>query len=376
MPNRVILHVVGSLAREWGGLSLFVARLAAHQAAAGDEVFVSCPTPSHPTQENWDHGSARVVAGSIGKREWRGVAQRADVIHVHGLWLLHYHRALAWARSTGKPYMLSVHGMLEPGAMRFSSLKKRLAMAAYQHRDLRLAPVLHATASAELQTIRRRGYRSPVLTVPPGVDWPSVSTPVPAEQRQMLFLGRIHPKKGLLELVEAWGKVLPRGWRLVVAGPDEGGHLQVVQRAAASLGNSVEWCGPLFGSAKQTAIETCSVLIAPSHSENFGIVIAEALAAGRPVITTTGTPWKLLAEHHCGWWVNPDAVSLGEAIAEAAHLPASRLNAMGERGRQLVRERFSWPAISSAFRSTYDWICDGGSAPGELTEAESLKAFR
>jgi glycosyltransferase involved in cell wall biosynthesis len=288
-------------------------------------------------------------------------------MHVHGLWLPLYHRALAVSRRIKKPYLLSVHGMLERGALGFSRWKKRMALFLYQKKDLQLAPVLHATTRSELQTVRAFGLRQPVVTLPIGVRFSS------AEQkplrngivRHALFLGRIHPVKGVLPLVDAWAAVRPKGWQLDLAGPDEAGHLEVVRRRLCELNleQEVVYHGPAFGEAKEKLLAKASLMVVPSLSENFGVVVAEGLAHRLPVITTEGTPWAVLAREGCGWCVPLGCESLAGALRDALALSPEKLEEMGTRGKVLAEREFSWPRIAEQMNHVYAWLKGQGARP-------------
>ncbi|GAG43150.1 unnamed protein product, partial [marine sediment metagenome] len=209
---------------------------------------------------------------------------------------------------------MSTRGMLEPWAIRHKRWKKRLAWWLYQRRDLMRAACLHATAPSEAHNIRALGLGVPICMIPNGVDLPEIDPmagggryegPGHEGHKVALFLGRIHPKKGLPMLIEAWARIRPPNWVLWIAGPDESDHqTELAQRVvAASLSQVVLFLGPLDDPKKRSALLNANLLILPTHSENFGMVIAESLAHGLPVLTTTGAPWSMLPERGCGWWV-------------------------------------------------------------------------
>ncbi len=186
-----------------------------------------------------------------------------------------------------------------------------------------------------------------------------------SDQRTALFLGRLHPKKGLPLLLQAWAKVRPTNWILNIAGPDEGGHRRGLERLVALLGldNLVRFSGPLTDSCKVRAFEEADLFILPTHSENFGIAVAEALARGLPVITTHGAPWKLLESESCGWWVPVSTAAIAAALEDASTRPIEELVAMGDRGRVAVEQRFRWDRIAEEFINCYRWVSGQGSKP-------------
>jgi glycosyltransferase involved in cell wall biosynthesis len=363
-PLRILQVVIG-VDRVLGGLSLFVAELSAELADQGHHVQIICGPGG--AKEPWPTGAARTLACSPDSKEWNSAFDTADIIHVHGLWLPFYHRALVSARRRKKPHLLSTHGMMEAGALRFSRWKKQLALTLYQRRDLKLAPVLHATAEPEWRTLRDFGLGQPIVTLPPGVRLPVLSPPAPAggASRRALFLGRIHGKKGILDLIEAWSVVRPAHWKLDLAGPDEGGYLQKVRRAIEErgLGKDVFYHGPAFGPAKEKLLRSSSLLVVPSISENFGIVVAEGLAYGLPVITTQGTPWQVLEREDCGWWVPAQAPALVKALEAAMHLSPEKLVQKGRRGRLLAERDFGWPRIAGQMAEVYAWLLEKKEKP-------------
>lgn len=166
-------------------------------------------------------------------------------------------------------------------------------------------------------------------------------------------------------LLDAWARLAPDGWRLVIAGNDDSNHLPEVQAkiAAHALQDQVEVVGPLFGEAKEEAYRDADLFVLPSYSENFGIVVAEALGYGVPVLTTTGCPWQELEAHGCGWWVEPTSEGIESGLNQALGTKNEELSAMGARGRALVEEKYQWPGIAERMLEFYDWLSNGGKQP-------------
>jgi glycosyltransferase involved in cell wall biosynthesis len=250
---------------------------------------------------------------------------------------------------------------------RAKAWKKRLAWALYQERLLQDADVLHATAPAEADHLRDDGLGAPIAVIPNGVPLPDEwkTAPSAGSTRQALFLSRIHPKKGLLNLVEAWADVRPDGWRLVVAGPDEAGHRAEVEAHARRHGvaDALAFPGLVADDAKWALYRASDLFVLPTFSENFGIVVAEAMASGLPVLTTTGAPWAVLEETGSGWWTAPEVGALVAALRDAtARSDADRL-AMGRRARRVVEERFAWDAVVRDLVAVYRWVLGDGPRP-------------
>jgi glycosyltransferase involved in cell wall biosynthesis len=262
--------------------------------------------------------------------------------------------------------IVSVHGMLLGGALRQRAALKRLGRWLFQDAMLRRAHCLHATAPAEAEAIRRLGFEGPIAVMPWGVRPPAAapSPPRPPSAAdtglsKVLYLGRLHPGKALEPLLRAWAQVRERfaAWHLVVAGYDEGGYRSTLVALAADLGiaEAVTFAGPVQGSAREQLFADASVVVLPSPAENFGFVVPEALVRGIPVITTQGAPWSSLASEGCGWWIPPGESSLAEALAEALSLSPETLREMGEQGRRLVRDHYTWDRVAMSMVELYEW---------------------
>ncbi len=298
--------------------------------------------------------------------------RRVDILHDHGIWLPSNHHVAVAAKRFGIPLVVHPHGMLEPWAMKYRAWKKRCAWQLYQKRNLEAATLFFATADREAESLRRLGFKQPVAIIPNGVTLPELASNnnrnkqlyINGSVRNILYLGRIHPIKGLLNLIESWGRLRPKNWRIHLAGPDEGGHLsEVMERIQAlRLETDIKYVGEVSGNKKKELFELADLFILPSYSENFGVVVAEALAHGIPVITTKGTPWKGLVKHGCGWWVEPTVDALTEALQNAMDQEPDCLQAMGSNGQNYVR-KFDWKNIAQQTESVYRWILDQGPIP-------------
>jgi glycosyltransferase involved in cell wall biosynthesis len=333
-----------------------------------------------------------------------------DVIHIHGLWSPFLHRICEWGRSHRVPFVISPQGMLTPWSLSQKRLKKQLARVLYQDRDLRTAGLMHATAESEVEDIRRVGLRQPIVIAPFGIDIPeSSSSPGRGassrdSQRMALFVSRIHPKKGLANLLDAWSRLKlldaagtagphpAQSWHLVIAGPDEAGHkaellaqaarlgLSVAERSAAPDGKvpltaDVIFTGPVFDAQKTSLYQQADLFVLPTHSENFGVVILEALACGLPVITTKGAPWQRLENvgraaadpsqsTRAGWWIDIGVNPLVTALREAMQATDEERARIGDNARWFAQEKYSWPAAAQAMNQAYDWLIHGGPPPG------------
>ena len=299
-------------------------------------------------------------------------ALTADVIHSHGLWLMPNISAGRAAAGGPTPLVVSPRGMLAPAALGFSAWRKRAFWALLQGPAVRGAACIHVTSEQEYQEIRGFGLANPVAIIPNGIDLPELAwseSAAPAIERIVLSLGRIHPKKGLARLVRAWSKVEARypAWRLRIAGPPERGHDNELRALAVSLGLtriSVE--GPIYGEAKTSAYRCADVFVLPTLNENFGLTVAEALAAGTPVISTKGAPWSGLEREGCGWWIEQGIDPLAAALARVMALPREPLKTMGDKGRKWMARDFSWDCVGRSMLDLYLWLARHAEPPATI----------
>ena len=293
-------------------------------------------------------------------------AQRS-VIHSHGLWTPVGPAMARLARERKLPFVVSPHGMLEPRAFADRRWLKRLAMALGQRAVLAAADLLVATSLSEAHSIRCAGFRQPIAVIPIGVQLPEH----PARHaddgaHKALFLGRLHPIKGLPLLIEAWSRVRPRGWQCLIAGPSEQGHRASLERQirASGLSGAFQFLGKLDASRRETLYRSADLFVLPSLSENFGIVVAEALSYGLPVLATRGAPWPRLAEVGAGWWVEPSVEGLERGLRAACATTAAERAVIGSAGRRLASAELQWPAIAHRMLQCYEWLFErNGPAP-------------
>ena len=303
------------------------------------------------------------------EREMKSICKRQhiDLVHMHGVWMHANHVTARVAKDLDIPLVVSPRGMLEEWALAYRGLKKRIAWQLYQATDLRSARAFCATSQEEARQLRELGFHQPIAVIPNGVDMPHLTAPRPVKvgERKVLLLSRIHPKKGLLDLVQAWAAIRPVGWQLIIAGPDENGYTKVVKAAAAdaALDGMVQFFGEVSGEEKERLWQQADLFVLPTYSENFGIVIAEALAWGIPVITTRGAPWSDIVDWKCGWWIDQGTEALRAALASAMRLSDAERQAMGENGRRLVHEKFEWNRVARDTAAFYRWLLEPGQKP-------------
>jgi glycosyltransferase involved in cell wall biosynthesis len=373
-----VIHSIASLNLEAGGPSRSIPELcSAINMLGGSAEIVTQRWPGKeviPNHNNlkihfaentkyWNPVRSSVVNVLSEKNTSDGIS----IIHAHGIWLKNIHYSIKFAVANGIPLVLSPRGMLQPWAKEHKAIKKRIAWLLYQYKDLKKVFAFHATSESEYESIRRNGFDQPVAIIPNGVNKLLVSQQAMPDKKKktVLFLSRIDVVKGLPLLLEAWSQLKNDNWELVIAGNDYGNHKSDMMAYANILGisDSVKFLGPTYGADKELVFQTSNVFILPSYSENFGIVVAEALQYGLPVITTKGTPWSELVEHHCGWWIENTTQELLKALQDATCLSDQERNEMGERGRALIEEKYLWPAIAGKMLNFYEWLLQDGTKP-------------
>jgi len=389
---RVILTIAG-LSAEYGGPSESVPALAESLARLGVDVqLATCRATNGRTALHFPQPAlvkTRLVSHANRATRWRPhtnefvrvLRQSRDgpagsaIVHDTGLWLASNHAVAYAARRFALPRVVSPRGMLSGWALDYKGWRKHVAWWLYQRRDLQCAQVLHATSRQEAEEFRAADLAQPVAVVPNGVRLPEkgprttdnrTTGLLKAQGRKVLiYFGRLHPIKGLPNLVRAWGELRPQGWRVVVAGQDENGHKAEVESIVRQLGveKDFEFAGPIEANGRWDLYRSADLFVLPSYSENFGLVVGEALACSVPVITTRATPWDELRTHRCGWWIETGAQSLATALREAMALNDEQRHAMGQRGRQWIETKYTWEAAAKKMMAVYEWMLERGPKP-------------
>ena len=351
-------HIVASLASKRGGPSRSVLALARAQAGTGACVALAAlserePPPSPSTNLHLHHGRPDRPLRLAASRDLAGFLEHHafQALHHHGLWLRPLHYAHQRARKLGAPLILSPRGMMSPWAWQHHRRRKWLAQMLVHPGALDGTAGWHATSTAEADEIRALGFRQPICVAPNGVDLPNEAqlqlarehwqprVPDSVHRPIALFHSRLHSKKRVIELIDLWLTTAPRDWRLLIVGLED--EFQVddvadyVRRARGTDRISV-----FDGLYRPPPYAIASLFLLPSHSENFGLVVAEAMASGVPVLVTDTTPWSALRAHGAGWWVPWD--QFGPALRSACAEDAETLRARGQAGRRWVSRAFVW----------------------------------
>jgi glycosyltransferase involved in cell wall biosynthesis len=355
-----------------------------------------------------------------------------DVTHTHGLWQYQGVAMNRYYRRGGAPYIVSPHGMLDPWALRHSRWKKTVAYFLYEGPHLRSARCIRALCAAEARSVRQLGLKNPIAVIPNGVElpaapigargpvrpWsvvpPSVLPSLERGRKVLLYLGRIHPKKGLVNLLKAWAAVQGaevgrrrsevggRGaeWVLAMAGWDQDGHQDELKLLATERGiawvegggrrtedggrraegggwgadrvtdaaASVIFLGPQFNEDKTACYANCDALVLPSLSEGLPMVVLEAWAHAKPVLMTPECNLPEGFSAQAALRIESGVESIRRGLEELFQAPDPALQAMGQNGRTLVTKRFTWPEIAMDVQRVYEWMLGGGPKPGCMSE--------
>lgn len=365
-----VVHTIPSIAEVSSGPSYSVVRLCDGLAARGCPLTLAAlDSPNHRPAPAYTKLFARGIGpsrlgGSSEMKRWlhrEAQAGRIGMLHNHSLWMMPNVYPGKIAARHQIPYVVAPRGTLAKASFERGSRVKRIFWPLMQRPSLSAVTLFHATAESERDDIRRAGFRQPIAVIPNGVDLPPFAR-IESERPTVLYLGRIHPSKGIDGLLRAWARLAPQRpeWHLRLVGPDNDGYLGKMQALAAELRlERFRFDGPLTGQAKLDAYGAASVYALPTHAENFGLTVAEALASGTPAIVTKGAPWGGLLANRCGWWIDHSVDALHDALAEATTLPPTELAAMGARGRGWVEREFCWESIADRMLATYEWILAG-----------------
>lgn len=282
--------------------------------------------------------------------------EKPDIVHINGIWSPQNWGFQKEAQKLGIKVVLSPHGMLEPWIMDNNPLKKKLGMLIYQKKAIQKADILHATAQMETESIKFLGFTNPIVIIPNGIDLNDVkSVKTRYGTKKMVFLSRIHPKKGIEILLDAWRNSKTDDWTLEIAGNGDENYINQLNESAADLKN-VYFVGAKYNETKWDFLRSADVMILPTYSENFGIVVAEALAIGVPVITTKGTPWKDLETNKCGWWIDLSSDNLTKTIIKVFNTSTNELEDMGKNGRELIDNKYDIKKIAKEMINLYKTI--------------------
>lgn len=364
--------------------------LATNQVKHGAEVDLCVFNDGGTQIGNWDG----IRINSFSKGKYKGFSSSrefnqflnlwtGDLIHSHGLWA--YPSAVVPKISTKNkiPFVVSPHGMLDAWALDHSKFKKRIFHYLFEKRHLTMASCIHALCPPEREAIQNYGLHNPVSVIPNGIKMPDSHAVQRRDtgKRRLLYLGRIHPKKGLDKLIQAWSqlKMESNHWQCIIVGWDDGDHEKQLIHLAHEVGfkkaqrmhprvliesdESLIFCGPVYGDTKTRLLQSVDAFILPSHSEGLPMSVLEAWSFGLPVVMTPQCNLDSGFTQKAAIKVKPESYSVFEGLKTLTGMSDVQRGEMGMRGRELVENQYTWDKVRQAFHQVYTWAIHGGNKP-------------
>ena len=385
-----ILHVVSALDESCGGTAEVVPRMCEELVALGHDVTIltlSWGKSAAAALRAEEHGvkikyckRTRSLFPSLGySKEFaadvKQLVLKADVVHLHGLWQWPCWRAAEEAIKVGRPYVMQPHGFLEPERLKKSAFRKGVIGWMMERPRFRSASRAIATAESERAGLLKYKVGTPVEVVPIGIDTQDIEAAtkdeallrrlgVPSGKRVLLYLSRLSPIKGLDMLAEAWMRLkkFHDDWHLLIVGDDTQGFSEIIKRQYAGwvTDESASLPGPVYGPDKFKLLKSADAFVLPTRSENFGIAVLEALAAGLPVVCTKGAPWSVIAKEGAGRWVDVSVDALEQGLRDVMSSDCVDFAKMGEAGRRIASRDYSWQGVTRHLLDVYDEVVSGG----------------
>lgn len=372
-----VLLYVSSLSLKSGGPSRSVPMMAKGLSEAGIDVVLMTQYSDDMNTHALDGTTVRLISlkGGFNSKEIEEfiVKEKIDIVQLQSVWSLDYHKLAIISRKHQIPYLITPRGMLEPWSLSQKRWKKIAAMFLYQKSDLNHAACIYTTSEMEARNVHQLGIKTPCSVIPNGIETDGYPCRTTAEiiKKQVLFLSRIHVKKGLEILIDVWRNIIKiyPDWRLLIVGNGEDSYIASLCDKVAQMGlqESVSIQPPVFGEAKVKLYQNSALFVLPSYSENFGMVIAEALSCGVPVVTTDNTPWGLLNGNadtqRMGWCIDLTHDNLEKALKEAMGLSLDSLFAMGLRASRMVYNNFNYLSVGNMTVKLFRWIVKESDRP-------------
>ena len=293
------------------------------------------------------------------------------IFHNHGMWQFNALYPSWVGKQKSIPVITSPRGTLSNWSFNSGSKSKKIFWPLFQKPSLANITCFHATSIDEYNEIRSHGFNQPIAVLPNGIDIPDMPLKAHQKNKTLLFLGRVHPKKGIDILLNAWLKVqssFPE-WSVIIAGSDldilgRGGYLKEIIHYSKKIGcERVNFIGPIYGKEKFELYQSSSIFVLPTYSENFGMTVAEALSVGTPAIVSHGAPWEGLEKNNAGWWIELDEEKFAETFENVLSLSDQEIKEIGLNGRNWMKKDFSWNNLAIKYIDIYKWLLSGQTTP-------------
>ncbi len=289
-----------------------------------------------------------------------------DIIHTNGLWMFPNVIPIRLAYKQGKKSVLSPRGTMSKESLKYSKIKKFIFYFLFQRNILKNVDLIHVTSSEELKDVRDFGLTQPVTIIPNGIDIPKIQYKKHSKRFKLIFLGRIHPKKGIENTIKAWSSVAGNfpDWVFEIAGQGEVKYEKKIKKIiSTSKSTKIKYIGPVYGKEKIKFIQTADILIMPSYNENFGMVAAEALSNNTPVICGADTPWSQVVKMDCGWHIPNNSKSIESTLLEVFSMSKTDLFNKGKNGRFWMKRNYSWDQVAKKMIFSYEWLLSKKNKP-------------
>ncbi|PQO38067.1 glycosyltransferase [Blastopirellula marina] len=373
--GRIVCDLANALARHSTPIDVYTAACGGQRTASH---MLNAPNRCFSFDGYW---LGRLSISPALNHRLRRDLEQFDLIHNHSFWMMPNHYASKNAHRHSKPVVFTAHGVLEPWALGRSRWKKRIAGLWFQDRDLRQSACIQVNSESEVKGIRDYGLRNNIAIIPNGVDLSVIDQsldhasgrgdlrskyPELRDKKICLFLSRLHEKKGLAHLIEAWSRIArdQAEWHLVIAGPDDGFEAEVRQRISGQpWSQSITLTGPLFGQDKYAALAVADTFVLPSFSEGFSMAVLEAMACRLPVLISPGCNFPEVARTGAGIEVEPTVDATLDGLSELMQMSDSQRQAMGERGRRMIEGQYTWDRVAQQTIELYRWLLGRAERP-------------
>ncbi len=294
------------------------------------------------------------------KKQFRKEVNSEDIIHLHSIWLYLSFLGAETQKIKQAKKIISIHGMLDAWALKNGRMKKQLVLFLYEKMNLQTANCIHALSEQEYIDTRKFAPKTPIAIIPNGINLPKnrISLSKDKVGKRLLFLGRIHPKKGIANLLNAWAKLNPKDWQLIIAGMDESNHESELMKLSSelNLNNKARFVGAKFGDEKDEILRNADAFILPSFSEGLPMSVLEAWSYKLPVLMTTQCNLPDGFAKQSAIQIQPEVESIIQGLEKLFAMSDDERIEMGNNGFNLVSEKYTWESAANQMIKLYDWV--------------------